>query len=120
MDSGVHLAFGSDASITDFNPLLGIHAAIRADGGAISVDEAVRAYTLRSAFAEFQENVKGSVEVGKMADFVILSEDIFAVDASKILRAEVIITVVGGNVVFQTAKEDTLNARVSAFDILHH
>ncbi|HBR57258.1 MAG TPA: amidohydrolase, partial [Blastocatellia bacterium] len=81
MDSGVELALGSDAPITDFNPLFAIYAAVNgSDNGkrqALTVEQAVKAYTAGSAFAEFQENVKGTLEPGKFADIVILSADIF-------------------------------------------
>lgn len=103
--SGADLAFGSDASITDFNPLFGIYAASgdnsASDTQAISVEEAVRAYTLGSAFAEFQEDVKGSIEVGKLADFVILSEDIFTAKHEAIRNAKVLMTVLDGKIVFE-------------------
>ncbi|MBK7393900.1 MAG: amidohydrolase [Chloracidobacterium sp.] len=101
MDSSVTLAFGSDASITDLNPLFGIHAAVNSGGRSLTVDEAVRAYTLGSAFAEFQESQKGLLAVGKLADLVVLSDDIFTVDTNKIRDAKVLITVVHGKVVFE-------------------
>jgi predicted amidohydrolase YtcJ len=94
------LAFGSDAAMIDLNPLLGIHTATNAGSEAISVYEAVRAYTVGSAFAEFQEKEKGTIEPGKLADFVILSDDIFTVDRSKILDAKVLRTFVDGREVF--------------------
>ena len=97
---GTRVAFGSDASITDFNPLFGIYAAVNGKN-AISVEQAVRAYTVGSAYAEFQEESKGTVEVGKLADLVILSEDIFSLDREKIRNARVITTIVGGRIVFQ-------------------
>jgi predicted amidohydrolase YtcJ len=97
-----HVAFGSDASITDLNPMLGIHAALNNGVDSISVYEAVRAYTVGSAYAEFQEKEKGTIEVGKLADFVILSDDIFAIDPEKIKDVTVIKTVVGGKVVYQS------------------
>ena len=102
--SGALLAFGSDASMTDFNPLLGIYAATSddlTDTQAISVEEAVRAYTYGSAYAEFQENVKGSLEAGKLADFVLLSEDIFAIKPENIRGVKVLLTVVDGKIVFE-------------------
>jgi predicted amidohydrolase YtcJ len=102
--SGVRLAFGSDASITDLNPLLGIHAAVNAaPDGSISVEDAVNAYTLGSAFAEFQEKEKGTLQVGKLADFVILSEDIFVIDRKKISGVKVLTTVTDGKVVYDAA-----------------
>lgn len=97
---GTSVAFGSDASISDFDPILGIHAAVNSKNG-ISVEQAVRSYTLGSAYAEFQEKVKGTIEVGKLADFVILSEDIFEMDRAKIRNARVEATILNGKVIYQ-------------------
>jgi predicted amidohydrolase YtcJ len=98
---GAKLAFGSDASMVDLDPLAGIHAALTGPE-PISVYEAVRAYTLGSAYAEFQEKQKGTIESGKLADFVILSDDIFTIDHSKLKEVKVLITIVDGKVVYQT------------------
>jgi predicted amidohydrolase YtcJ len=95
------VAFGSDASMIDLNPMLGIEAAVDADSESISVYEAVRAYTLGSAFAEFREKEKGTIEVGKLADFVILSDDIFTIGVNSIRNVIVTTTVVDGKIVFQ-------------------
>lgn len=100
LDSGATLAFGSDASITDFDPLLGIHAAVNSDSRSVTVDEAVRAYTLGSAYAEFQEKEKGTLGVGKLADLVVLSHDIFVIDRDRIKKTRVVMTIIGGKVVF--------------------
>ncbi len=96
------VAFGSDASMVDLNPMLGIHAAATAPHGAVSVFDAVRAYTLNSAYAEFQEKEKGTIERGKLADFVILSDDIFTIGHAKIVDVRIMLTVVDGKVVYQT------------------
>lgn len=98
---GTPVAFGSDASIIDLNPLLGIHTAVNTPFEPIGVYEAVRAYTLGSAFAQFQEREKGTIEVGTLADFVILSDDIFTIDRSKIRDTRVLFTFVGGRQVFR-------------------
>ncbi|MEO8573007.1 MAG: amidohydrolase [Pyrinomonadaceae bacterium] len=95
------VAFGSDASMVDLNPLLGIHAAVNCGSESLSVYEAVRAYTVGSAYAQFQEKEKGTIEPGKLADFVILSDDVFAIDRQKIRDVTVILTVVNGKVVYQ-------------------
>ena len=109
LDTNAALAFGSDASITDFNPLLGIYAAVRRGNfdnkssvldQTISVEEAVRLYTLGSAYAEFQENVKGSISVGKLADIIILSDDIFSINPDAIRNTKVLTTIVDGKVVY--------------------
>lgn len=100
--SGAVLAFGSDASITDFNPLYGIHAAVNYGEHAISVEEAVRAYTVGSAYAEFQEDVKGTISIGKLADMIVLSDDIFNVNPDEIRKARVLITIVDGKIVYES------------------
>jgi hypothetical protein len=66
----------------------------------ITVAEAVEAYTIGSAFAEFQDEVKGSITIGKIADFVILSDDIFTINKDAIKDTKVLKTVVGGKVVY--------------------
>ena len=113
LDSGAVLAFGSDSPVAPINPLFGVYAAVtrrtlddKNPNGwipeqKISVDEAVRAFTWGSAYAEFQENVKGTLEPGKLADFVIVSDDIFTIDPVKIRDARILLTVVGGKIVFQ-------------------
>jgi predicted amidohydrolase YtcJ len=100
-NSGALLAFGSDASITDFNPLYGVHAAVTRGNQTISVEEAVRAYTVGSAYAEFQENIKGSISVGKLADLIILSDDIFTIKPNDIQKVRVMMTMVDGRIVFE-------------------
>ncbi len=99
--SGVKLAFGSDASMVDLNPMLGIHAAVNAGNRSISVEEAIMAYTLGSAYAEFQESQKGTIEFGKFADMIILSDDLFTIAPRKIESVKVLMTVMGGKVVFE-------------------
>jgi predicted amidohydrolase YtcJ len=95
--AGAVLAMGSDAPMTDLDPLLGLRAAV--NGGEMSIGEAIRAYTYGSAFAEFQEKEKGTIEVGKLADLVILSEDVVA-DHSLLNKARVMTTIVNGKVVY--------------------
>jgi predicted amidohydrolase YtcJ len=103
LDAKALLAFGSDANMIDLNPLAGIHAAVFGEnsGIGISVEEAVRAYTLDAAFAEFQENVKGSITVGKLADLVILSDNIFTINRNEIEKVKVLTTIMDGRIVYQ-------------------
>jgi len=113
LDTGAVLAFGSDSPVAPLNPLFGVYAAVtrrtlddKNPNGwipeqKISVDEAVRAFTWGSAYGEFQENVKGTLEIGKLADMVILSDDIFTIDPVKIKDAKVLMTIVDGRVVFE-------------------
>jgi len=93
------LAFGSDAPMVEINPLLGIAAAVNGPDG-ISVEDAVRAYTVGSAYAEFQEKVKGKITTGQLADMVILSEDIFELDPARIAQTHVVATILNGSVVY--------------------
>jgi len=113
LDTGAILAFGSDWTVAPLDPLPAIKAAVTRqtlDGGhpegwipeqKITVEEAVRAYTMGSAFAEFAEDFKGSISVGKLADLVILDRDIFTINPSQIDEAKVILTMVGGKVVYE-------------------
>ncbi len=96
-------AFGSDASMIAVNPLFGIAAAVNTNDARqkLTVEEAVRAYTYGSAYAEFQETEKGTIAVGKLADFVILSDDIFTLDPSRISQTKILTTVVDGKVVYR-------------------
>jgi predicted amidohydrolase YtcJ len=117
LDAGARLAFGSDWSVAPLNPLLGIDAAVNRrtlDGKhpegwfaeqKITVAEAVEAYTRTSAYAAFQEKDRGSLEVSKLADFVVLSRDILApAERDHIAETQVVITVVGGRVVYDKRK----------------
>ena len=115
LDSGAVLAFGSDSPVAPLNPMFGVYAAVtrrtlddKNPGGwipeqKISVEETVRAFTAGSAYAEFQENIKGTLEPGKLADFVIVSDDIFTIDPVRIRDAKILVTVVDGRVVFQSS-----------------
>jgi predicted amidohydrolase YtcJ len=102
LNQNAAVAFGSDASMVDLNPLLGIHAAVNAGSESISVYDAVRAYTVGSAYAEFRDKEKGTIEPGKLADFVILSDDIFTLPGSVMKRSRVVLTVTNGRLVFET------------------
>lgn len=103
--SRADIAFGSDAAITDLDPILGIYAAVTAGTESISVYQAVKAYTVGSAYAEFQEKEKGTIEVGKLADFVILSDDIFSVAPDRLRAIRVMATIVDGRVVYRNGLE---------------
>ncbi|MBK9216678.1 MAG: amidohydrolase [Chloracidobacterium sp.] len=102
LNARARVAFGSDSSMIDLDPLPGIHAAVNSGRRSISVNEAVTAYTLGSAYAEFQEREKGTIETGKLADIVILSEDIFMIDRSRIRDVTVVTTVMGGRIVYDS------------------
>jgi predicted amidohydrolase YtcJ len=115
LDHGVRLAFGTDWSVAPLNPLFGVYAAVtratldgKNPGGwfpeqKLTVAEAVEAYTMGSAYAEFQDYEKGSITRGKLADMVLLSDDIFAIDPVKIRDVKVLRTFVGGKQVFDAS-----------------
>lgn len=112
LNHGVRLAFGTDWDVAPLNPMLSIYAAVtratldgkHPDGWfpeqKLTVGEAIEAYTMGSAYAEFQDTVKGSITAGKLADLVILSEDITTLDPVKIRDVKVLRTIVGGQTVF--------------------
>jgi predicted amidohydrolase YtcJ len=113
LDAGAVLAFGSDWFVAPMEPLMGIYGAVtrrtldgkRPNGWVpeqkITVAEAVKAFTLGSAYASGDEMVKGSIEVGKLADFAVLSADIFKVNSAEIEKAKVALTIFDGKVIYE-------------------
>jgi predicted amidohydrolase YtcJ len=105
---GVHVPNGSDFPVEKPNPIPGFYAAVvRGDwypDQRMSREEALRSWTIEGAYAAFQENRKGSLEPGKMADFVTLSNDIMTIPAAEIPKTRVTMTVVGGKVVWSDRK----------------
>jgi predicted amidohydrolase YtcJ len=112
LDHGVRLALGTDWNVAPLNPMLTLYAATtRAtlDGKnpqgwfpeqKLTIKEAIEAYTMGSAYAEFQENEKGSITVGKLADMVLLSDDVLSIDPAKIREIKVLKTWVGGKMTY--------------------
>ncbi|MCA8948710.1 MAG: amidohydrolase [Planctomycetes bacterium] len=107
--SGAVVTNGTDAPVEDVDPLACYHATVtrRPNGGepffpdqAMTRMEALRSYTIACAWAAFEDDVKGSLTPGKLADVVVLSKDILTVPAEEILETEVVFTIVGGEVVF--------------------
>ena len=113
LDSGAVLAFGSDWTVAPLNPLAGIKAAVtrhtldgkHPDGWnpeqKLTLDQAVRAFTVGSAYAEFAEHVKGTITPGKLADLVMLDCDLYQTKPADIDKARVVLTVMDGKVVWQ-------------------
>jgi len=110
LDAGVRAAAGSDFGPGPFAPLMGIQGMVTRKGwdgkiwGAnqkISVEEAIRVNTIHGAYASKEENIKGSITPGKLADFVVLSDDPHTIDAEKIKDIKIVRTVVGGNTVYE-------------------
>ncbi len=94
--------------MADMNPLLGIHSAVQREdimldpGEAISLEKAIEGYTINAAYASFEEDIKGSIEVGKLADIIILSDNLFEIPPDKIKDVKVLLTIVGGKEVYRS------------------
>ena len=121
LNHGVRLAFGTDWDVVPLDPIQTLYAAVtRAtlDGKnpngwfpeqKLTVAEAVEAYTMGSAYAEFQEKEKGSIAPGKLADMVLLSQDIFSIPPEKIRDTKVLKTFVGGKLVWDASTASSSN-----------
>lgn len=96
-----------------YYPMLGLYAAVtrqttngKPDAGwfpdeRISIQDAIRAYTYNTAYANFEETIKGSIEAGKLADLTVLSKNLLRIQPKEILTAEVVYTIVNGKIVYQ-------------------
>lgn len=103
IDAGIRVGGGSDSMVTPMQPLYGVHCAVNHSNPAerIEVERALQLYTLDNAVLAFEEEEKGSLEVGKLGDFVVLAEDPLEIDPRKIKDIPVEMTVVGGEIVYQ-------------------
>ena len=111
--AGIPVAFGTDWSVEPLDPRLGLYAAVTREypeGGPaggwfpeerIALDDAIDLYTRGSAYAEFAERDKGTLEAGKLADLVVFAADLFGLEPRGILATPVDLTVVGGRVVYE-------------------
>jgi len=111
--SGAVVAFGTDWPVAPLNPLYGIYASVTrqtVDGKypngwipeeKLSVEDAIKCYTLNAAYASFEEKIKGSIEIGKLADLVVLSDDILSIDPSDIKNVQVEKTIFNGEIVYE-------------------
>lgn len=110
LDKGIHAACGSDAPVDFFNVLNGIYEAVtrkdihgKPEGGwlidqALTVEQALYGYTLEGAYTSFQEDLKGSIEAGKLADLIVLSQDIFSIPSDEIKDVVVEMTIFDGKI----------------------
>ena len=113
LKAGVIVDFGTDFPVVTLNPMVGLYMAVtrRTSDGKnpnglepqekISIEQAIKCYTLNSAYAEFQEDKKGSIEPGKLADLIVLDKDILTIDPVKIKDAKVDMTILGGKVIYK-------------------
>jgi predicted amidohydrolase YtcJ len=103
IENDVLITGGSDCPVEPINPLLGVHALTAREffpEEKVSVGEALKVYTLNAAYASFEENIKGSIEPGKLADFTVLSQNPLTVNPKKIKNIHVELTIVGGKTIF--------------------
>jgi hypothetical protein len=113
LDMGVATAGGSDCPVEPIEPMLGVYAAVtrcdmegRPDGGwlpdqKIDIDRAIRMFALGGPYASFEETVKGSLQPGKMADFVVLDRDPYRVAPHELKDIDIVMTVIGGKIAYQ-------------------
>jgi predicted amidohydrolase YtcJ len=109
IEAGIPFALGSDGPL---NPYLNLMFAVMHPARpeeAITVEQAVEAYTCGSAFAEFQENEKGMIAPGKLADLAVLSQDIFTVPVGQLPGTESVMTVTGGEIVYSSGALKTVS-----------
>ena len=110
---GVHLAFGTDFPVESVNPLRGLYACVTRElpGGGpaggwhpeerLTMEDCIRAYTVGSAYAEFEEQRKGTLAPGMLADIVVFPADITRIAAKDLLNTQVVMTIVGGRIVYE-------------------
>jgi predicted amidohydrolase YtcJ len=102
IENGVPVIAGSDCPMEPLNPMLGIQEAVAREAfpeERVSVDAALRMYTMDAAYSSFEENLKGSIEVGKLADITVLSVDLRTALLDRISEIEIEITIIGGQVI---------------------
>ena len=110
LDAGIHVAAGSDFSPGPFDPRMAIQGMVTRTGwdgktwGAnqkISLDQAIRVNTINGAYNSHEENIKGSITAGKLADYVVLADDLHSTPVDRIKDVNIVRTVVGGRVVYE-------------------
>ena len=113
LDARGRLALGSDFPVEEVNPFFGIYAAVTRQDQAgtpaggwypnqrLTLAEAIRGFTLDAAYAAFEERSRGTIEVGKLADFTIVAGDLYAMPAAELHKAKVWGTIVGGEVAYR-------------------
>ena len=113
LKSGAVVTNGTDVPVERIDPIAGFHASVTRmmNSGVpffpdqcMTREQALRSYTLNAAHSAFEEHLKGSLTPGKLADIVVLSQDIMTVPDAQIRDAQVLLTIVGGNVVYERAE----------------
>jgi len=114
LDHGAKIAFGSDWPVEPLDPMRGLYSAVTRkniegrfpEGGwfpeqKLTMAEAIGLFTTGAAYAANEENIKGTLEPGKLADMIVLSKDLFTIEPEEILTTEVLATILGGRIVYQ-------------------
>lgn len=113
LENGIKVAAGSDSPITDYEPLIGIQEIVTRktkNGNVIgekecaSIEDAIRIFTVNGAYASFEEHIKGTIEVGKLADFVVIDGSILKANPEKIKDLKIKQTVIDGEIVYENNK----------------
>ena len=110
MDSGAVICNGTDAPVESLNPFASLYATVTRklkDGTdffaqqCMTIDEAIRSYTVNAAYAAFEEDLKGTLSVGKLADMIVVDRDFRTIPADAIPETQVLKTIIGGKIVYQ-------------------
>ena len=114
LSNGIPIAFGTDYPVEPITPFRGVYAAVTRKNEAgikeyfpeqkLTIEQALAAYTVGSAYAQFAEKEKGTLVPGMLADFVVLDRDLLRVTPPEILKTRVLRTVVGGKTVYEAGK----------------
>lgn len=103
LDKGIIICGGSDSDLTPIDPIIGIHSAVNhpVEENRITVEEAVKMFTFNAAYSVKEENLKGSIEIGKLGDLVVLDTDIFEINPELIIRSQVLGTIKNGCILYK-------------------
>ena len=113
LQSGVPIVNGTDVPVEPINPIASFYASVSRktlqglpEGGyepeqKMTREQALKSYTLDAAYGAFEEDIKGSISVGKLADFTIYNQDLMTVDETNILETEIVMTIFDGKVVYE-------------------
>ena len=105
LKNGAMLAWGTDWQVSPLNPMFNLYQLVTKyyEEERLTMAEAIKYYTYGPAYASFEENIKGTLEAGKLADMVVLSQDLFSIDPKDINKTEVLYTILGGKIVYDNS-----------------
>jgi predicted amidohydrolase YtcJ len=108
LNNGAMLAWGTDWQVSPLNPMFNLYQLVTRyyEEERLTMAEAIRYYTYGPAYASFEEDIKGTLEKGKLADMVVLSQDLFSIDPKDITKTEVLYTILGGKIVYKKTSSE--------------